>query len=295
MQPERRTSFGTGFRGAAKLRPFHAFTLIELLVVIAIIAILAALVLPALASAKAKAWRANCLSNEKQLIVAWALYSNDNHEALVLNGGDLATTSSRPHLWTYGGNHGDPPTLTDPDYLLNGNYALFGPYVPALPVYKCPADRSTWPVWSGGIISIIHSNVPEQRSYAMNCYVATPASNEVNPLEILPAYEVYMKTSDIVLDSPENRFVFIDVNPASICTPAFGIDMNLQFVIHYPSDMHQGGSVLTFADSHVEFKKWTNRQTTPGLPPGQAYLPHGARYFNDMDFVWLAQRTTSRR
>ena len=69
-----------------------AFTLIELLVVIAIIAILMAILMPALQRAREQGKRAACLSNLKQLTLAWILYADENDDSIVSGDGGVNHT-----------------------------------------------------------------------------------------------------------------------------------------------------------------------------------------------------------
>ncbi|HVU27309.1 MAG TPA: prepilin-type N-terminal cleavage/methylation domain-containing protein [Verrucomicrobiae bacterium] len=76
------------------------FTLIELLVVIAIIAILAAMLLPALASAKQKAWAVTCTSNLRQISLGMKMFADDNNEFYPQSGAVVYWNTNNPTATT---------------------------------------------------------------------------------------------------------------------------------------------------------------------------------------------------
>lgn len=113
------------------------FTLIELLVVIAIIAILAAILFPVFATARESARTSSCLSNMKQIGLAWLMYSEDYDEVY-----PLSRSVGYPDPDGDDCRHRDP---TNSDSNLRGPFKIGWkgetyPYVKNYQLYRCPSN-----------------------------------------------------------------------------------------------------------------------------------------------------------
>ena len=257
----------------------YGFTLIELLVVIAIVAILAAMLLPALARAKATALRIKCINNEKQLTLAAFVYANDNNDRMPSNGRQNPPATPLNKFWIQGA-FVYPVDNTNTANLFNSNYALYASLIPTAATYVCPADRDTVKV--GGV------SYPKIRSYEMNAYVGWSGAWD---LRLDAGYKIFRKQSDFAsAQMPAGTFLFIDVHPDSICWPFFGVQMNADYFFNFPLSTHGRGGVIAFADSHVEPHRWMDARTIAAA--STSYHRHHETATGCEDLAWLRNRTT---
>jgi len=135
----------------------RAFTLIELLVVIAIIAILAAILFPVFAQAKEAAKKTQCISNQKQLGLAFLMYANDFDDKFANPGGGTSIQSGgNPQTgWIQPNGNGIWPYVKSRS-LTNANSNM----------YSCPNAVN----YSGNIVGAQPWD-DKQRSFIMNDYL----------------------------------------------------------------------------------------------------------------------------
>ncbi|MCE5238955.1 DUF1559 domain-containing protein [bacterium] len=207
----------------------NGFTLIELLVVIAIIAILAAILFPVFAKAREKARQASCLSNCKQLGLAFMQYAQDYDELM-------------------------PPARTDcatPGYVY-GNYRywseLMEPYLKNRQILLCPSDASPWGSGVGAIQPYLYF------SYGYNInYLATEPSPSVPVLGLAgrslsiiqrPAEKVLLCDSDSLFSSG------IAVNLWTGDPNGYGDD-----VATAGATRHNGGVNVGYCDGHGKWQQ----------------------------------------
>jgi len=261
-------------------KAISAFTLIELLVVIAIIAILAAMLLPAMAKAKMQGKRVRCISNQRQLAVTWQLYVADYNDYVPANGlYDPPTPSVK--LWVQGAFWNTGVGKTD-TYIVSPDYAQFANYLKNSKVYTCPTDVAT--VNIGGV------NYPKLRSYSMNAYLGWFGPWDSR---MLSTYRVFRKQSEMVAQMPGGTYLFLDVNPKSICWPFFGMHMEREAFFNFPGSSHGQAGIVSFSDGHIETHRWRDPRTIAAVSPD--YHNHDDPSPRNADWAWLRDRTTVRK
>gem|GEM_PF-324180 len=238
------------------------FTLIELLVVIAIIAILAAILFPVFSRARQRANMLSCLSNLKQLSLAFKMYADDNGGRMPSSGdttaGGLRPAANAPNFCGSLGAYQKADVTKG---------SIF-PYVKAEKLFLCPADRNRE---ASNIIGTLEEKKKYPLSYSMN-----------NSLSLMKPEALAIRVNGVVTDLQPTRMLLLihearngrdnTQNPNAgindgifVPTPGYAQDL--------PDRVHYDGTTIVYLDGHAVWKRYEELVQERDAGYWQAILP----------------------
>jgi len=295
-------------------RGTNAFTLLELVLVLACVFFLAVLILPAFGGttgAKSKALQ--CLQNQRQIMAAMLMYTQDNNDFMPPNPDDGNTVSG--HNWCPGQAGTGGANEYDPDILSDERYSLLAVYLKGQTgLYQCPADPRPLGRASGSSSknpAYADKFIPPARTVSMSGAVGTvcatfknggsghganqppvypvdgPWLNNSHSHKANQPWRTYGKISDVVAPTPSKLFVLMDENTLGLNDSTFSFGMNTAEWIDFPGVAHEMGCSLAFADGHAEIHKWADARTRVS-EPRRTPVP------GSPDWLWMTEHTSAR-
>ncbi|GAG24581.1 unnamed protein product, partial [marine sediment metagenome] len=211
-----------------------------------------ALLVPVLRSAREQGQRVVCLSNLRQLTLAWVAYAEEHDGKIVFGGGTIEGWLGQAFIL--------PKSRSE---LIENPYkGALWPYVQDIDVYRCPRGRaghaatySTVVAVNGGVL-VEGTHFPEREPLGIG--LITPwEGEEVFGKRVGRTVLRLTRLTDIVSPGAAQRAVFMDMGQ----TPAGN-----NFYVYYlyprwkwhsaPPIRHADGTTLSMADGHVEYWKW---------------------------------------
>ncbi len=263
------------------MRKDKGFTLIELLVVIAVISLLMALLIPVLRAAREQGQRAVCLSNLRQLTLAWTAYATE-HDGKLVDGSPFHT-----HISGRSGENGFievkgwagraflPRNSRHRAVLLeHPDKGALWPWIKDVDVYRCARGRPGHALTYSTVISANGAG-------AEGTFIPYSGGRELNRLGIRVGATVLRLTrlTDIVSPGASQRAVFMDYGQMPGGNDFYVYYLYPRWNWHSaPPIHHNNGMTISMADGHAEYWKWKGRETV-SFP--RELMPH-AHLFNEV-------------
>jgi prepilin-type processing-associated H-X9-DG protein len=232
------------------------------------------------------------MNNNKQLMLAWRMYVEDNRDVLPFAYvEDNPANKNYSAAWCHGildYANGNTANWNISNTIAAG--AIWKYTGPSQSIYKCPADPTRVVPTSGPFKSQSTARV---RSMSMNAWVGM--NEGAHTWFGGPTLRAYLKSSDFIDPGPSMTWVLVDEHPDSINDAFFVVDMRgyptpAQATLpDFPASYHNKACGFAFADGHSEIKRWLDPRT---MPPIKKQTVATVGQANNKDVLWLWERTT---